>query len=418
MNNRDPYTLVERNAGYHVDRYDLDLTYHVEPNRLSGTAALNIVIDDDLRRLTFDLADHLKVKHVDAKGAKVAKFKHNDGKLRVTFASDLEVGDGVTVKIQYSGNPRGIKTTWGELGWEELESGALVASQPNGAPSWFPCDDTPARKAHFDIHLEADSPYEVICTGAYMSKKTKGSMTRWHYRTKHPMATYLVSVEVGQYATVELGERCIAYVPPRLRSRVKEVFAQQEEMLTTYEDLFGTYPFDHYRVVITDDSLEIPVEAQGMSIFGSNHVSPHWERLIAHELSHQWFGNAVGVARWQDIWLNEGFACYCEWLWAEHKGVSTAPDMARRHYDQLAVLPQDILIGNPGPDDMFDDRLYKRGALAVHALRVRLGDDTFFSTIRDYLSQHFHSTVTTDDLPHVELLDDWLWHTELPEFPR
>src|SRR5690625_6320026 len=85
-------------------------------------------------------------------------------------------------------------------------------------------------------------------------------------------------------------------------------------MLDFYESLFGEYPFPDYQVVITEDELEIPLEAQGLSIFGSNHIAGdhRFERLIAHELAHQWFGNSVGIAEWKDIWLNEGFTCYCE----------------------------------------------------------------------------------------------------------
>ncbi|WP_341856826.1 M1 family aminopeptidase [Brachybacterium sp. GPGPB12] len=162
--------------------------------------------------------------------------------------------------------------------------------------------------------------------------------------------------------------------------------------------MYGPYPFPSYTAVITEDELEIPLESQALSTFGRNHLAEDWEaeRLTAHELSHQWFGNAVTLKRWQDIWSHEGFACYSEWLWAEETGRSTLEDEARRHHAALAESPEDLLVADPGPELMFDDRLYKRGALALHALRRRVGDETFFPLIRSWLAQNLGGSVTTE----------------------
>ena len=101
-------------------------------------------------------------------------------------------------------------------------------------------------------------------------------------------------------------------------------------MMKLFVKLFGPYPLSTgYTVVVTDDDLEIPLEAQGISIFGANHCdgTRSSERLIAHELAHQWFGNSVTVRRWRDIWLHEGFACYAEWLWSEESGGRSADEL-------------------------------------------------------------------------------------------
>src|SRR4029077_15204336 len=99
-------------------------------------------------------------------------------------------------------------------------------------------------------------------------------------------------------------------------------------------------------VVVTDDELEIPLEAQGLSIFGPNHLNGtgHLERLVAHELAHKWFGNSLTVVRWSDIWLHEGFACYAEWLWSERAGGPSAAELAHRHHGELAGSDQDLVV--------------------------------------------------------------------------
>jgi len=173
-------------------------------------------------------------------------------------------------------------------------------------------------------------------------------------------------------------------------------FGRQRDMMKLFCKLFGPYPFGSYTVVVTDDPLEIPLEAQGISVFGSNHVDGRRgsERLVAHELSHQWFGNSLTPSRWQDIWLNEGFACYAEWLWSEESGGLSAAQQVSKAHSRLAGLPQDLVISDPGPELMFDDRLYKRGAITLHVLRQQLGDDAFFELLRAWTRAHRHGSVT------------------------
>ena len=107
-------------------------------------------------------------------------------------------------------------------------------------------------------------------------------------------------------------------------------------------------------------------------------------RLVAHELSHQWFGNSLTLGSWQDIWLHEGFACYAEWIWSEESGGPSAHERAEEHHEKLADLDQDLVLADPGPELMFDDRVYKRGALTLHALRLTVGDDAFFALLRGW----------------------------------
>lgn len=442
---RDSYTGVDFNLGFHVRCYELIMDYAVGPNRLAAEATLYMDNYLPLSHLTLDFADSLRATSVNITVAggvhtDVKRFRQSDNKLRVSFTEPIPVDAEFSLSVRYSGNPHPIRTLWGLIGWEELSNGSLVASQPCGSRSWLPCDDTPDEKAVFDITFTCDSDYSVIANGGLISKSTSGARTTWRYRSEHPLATYLSTIQVGQYREESLNQNpplttvpVKGYVPPHMVSGFRHDFAQQEKMLAVFSELFGSYPFDSYSVVVTEDELEIPLEAQGLSIFGANHTRGHgqWERLVAHELSHQWFGNSLGLAQWNDIWLNEGFACYAEWLWFEYSGRGpTTHESARFHYDQLAALPQDVLLADPGPRDMFDDRIYKRGALTVHALRCELGDAPFFRAIQRYVASGRHSVVEPHDLRREvlkeasnpqrceELWTSWLYRTELPKFPN
>ena len=427
----DPYIPQSGDTAIRVDHYDLALDYRVSTNRLSGIATIRGRARTATKTLSFDLVG-LRATKVTASAARVASFRQSDRKLRVTLATPLSVGQGFQLTIAYAGAPRPRRSRWGVIGWEELADGALVASQPTGSPSWFPCNDVPSDKATSRIALTTDPGYTVLAGGVRTGKTTRGGRTTWVFEQNAPTPTYLMTVHVGRYVeeTVDLGGPVgrLLY-PPALTARVHADFADLSRMVGLFVDLFGPYPLEEYAVVVTADDLEIPLEAQGIGVFGANHIdgAGGLERLVAHELAHQWFGNSVGVAKWQDIWLNEGFACYAEWLWSEASGGLSAHQKAVSHHARLAALPQDLLLGDPGPDHMFDDRVYKRGALLLHALRLTVGDAVFFGLLRTWTRTYRASTATTADfvalaeevspVPVDGLIHAWLDLPRLPPLP-
>ncbi|MEJ6018805.1 M1 family metallopeptidase [Corynebacterium sp. H113] len=441
----NPYTKIPFNLGFRVDRYDLDFDYRVGPNRLRAKVTLHIEVNAWISDLTLDFADTLGVDEVTAETdtrvttVDVTRWKHSGRKLRVKFDRELHPEETLRLVVKYSGNPEPVKSTWGEIGWEELENGSLVASQPVGAASWYPCDDDPEVKAMYTMSVTCDAPYEVVAPGkAEAPVRAGGSRRTWRFATEEPMASYLNTLNIGQFTRIELpceSTTVVAWVPPHLLHTFRHDFREQGRMVDEFSKMFGPYPFSQYQVVICEDELEIPLEAQGLSIFGANHADGKdtWNRLIAHELSHQWFGNSVGISQWRDIWLNEGLACYSEWLWSEVSGGPSAAAHARLHYRDLADKPQDILIKDPGPDLMFDDRLYKRGALTIHALRLLLGDDAFFEFLHTWTTDNRHSIVDAVDFrslanrvcrqhgvttSHLDaIFHNWVNRTELPPFP-
>jgi aminopeptidase N len=427
----DPYIPANGNFGYRVSRYELDLEYKVNINRLSGTATITAATLASLKTFSLDLSDALTVSKVSVNGHRPASFNRSHGKLNVTLSSALPAGAAMSITVRYAGTPRPIRTLWGEVGFEELTNGALVAGQPNGAASWFPCDDHPSSKASYRIAISTENPYRAVANGELVSRRTRAAMTTWTYEQAEPTSTYLITLQIGDYETHRLTKTPVqmnAVLPQRLRRDFDYDFGRQPQMMKLFVKLFGPYPLSTgYTVVVTDDDLEIPLEAQGISIFGANHCDGERtaERLIAHELAHQWFGNSVTARRWRDIWLHEGFACYAEWLWSEDSGGRSADEWARYYHGKLAGSRHDLLLADPGPRDMFDDRVYKRGALTLHVLRRTIGDDGFFELLRDWTTRHRHGTAVTDDFTGLAanyaneslrpLWQAWLYSKDVPD---
>jgi aminopeptidase N len=428
----DRYVPGHGDLSFDVESYSLVLRYDVEDNRLAGRAVLRCRVARDTDRLVLDL-HRLSVTKVTVGGVRPAKYSHRSGRLDIRLARRAAAGDELTVAVTYGGHPVPVGGPLGDAGWEELTDGVIVAGQPHGAPSWFPCNDRPSDKASYVVELTAPTAYHVLCNGTLVEQRRGASTMTWRYEQPEPMATYLATVQIGRYTVRRLVDEPVPIeivLPDAVRHTGDGPFARQGEMMRAFVRMFGDYPFEApYRSVVTEDDLEIPLEAQGLSIFGANFLEDDWstERLVAHELSHQWFGNSLTIRSWRDIWMHEGFACYCEWLWSEESGRESANEKAREHWKRLDDLPQDLLLGDPGPDDMFDDRVYKRGALLVHALRLTMGDDTFFAFLRTWLAENRHGSVGRPELTQLVselggdacrgLLDLWLDELSLPDLP-
>ncbi|WP_240605842.1 M1 family metallopeptidase [Planctomonas deserti] len=423
----DPYTPEVGTDAYRVEHYDLDLDYRVARNRLRGTATITAVAREPLRRIDLSLAG-LRASSVRVNGRKDTRHAQRGVTLAVTPPEPIPEGARFTVVVEYAGQPAPRRTHWGEVGWEELSDGVLVASQPSGSATWFPCNDRPDDRAAYRIRVAAEAPYTVVCSGRLVSRTEQSGRRSWVYEQPAPTAPYLATVQIGRYRTqsVPAGETAAFLTfPASIEARVRQDFAPVPGMLAFFESVFGPYPFETYHVVVTEDELEIPIEAQAMAVFGANHADGTGaaERLVAHELAHQWFGNSVGVGQWRHIWLNEGLACYAEWLWSEHRGGPSADAIAHGHWSRLARLGQDLAIGDPGAASMFDDRVYKRGALTVHAVRLTLGNAAFFALLQRWTAGHRQGTVSTDDFIAESGLDrdfflPWLFEARLPRLPK
>ena len=436
MHSPDPYLPGHGDTRYRVLHYDLELNYKVASNRLDERATLDVEILEPTSKIALDLYG-LTADKVQLDGQRI-KFRHNQRRLNLDIGHH-DAGERFVVDLRVSGKPRPVPGAHGEAGWEELTAGSMVGSQPQGAPGWFPCNNDAANKATYRIEVICDANYTVIANGSLGSMVRVGGAKRWIYDMKYPMSPYLATLQIGNYAIERRPARKPAEIvaPVGLNVGAGTAFARQAEMLDFFSEVFGPYPFDEYRAVIVGDPLEIPLEAQGLSSFGCNFVSPTWdhERLVAHELAHQWFGNSVTSKTLSDIWLHEGFACYSEWLWSDYRsasvaGVQSVQQQVARHYPTLRFKPHGLTLVDPGMKNMFDDWVYKRGAITLHAIRCVLGDSVFFRMLQAWTHDYAYQTVTTADfMAHCErfsgpraeqlraVMEAWLFSPELPPMP-
>ena len=423
----DPYLPGHGDPSYGVRHYDLVLDYRLATNRLSGRATLTIEALEPLDAVRLDLSG-LSVDRVRVDGAKPRKVTVKDRAVVVRLATRLDAGTSAELVVEYGGKPAPVPGPYGPAGWEELTDGVLVASQPYGAPSVFPCNDRADDKATYRITVTTDAPYRVVATGRLLASSARGGRASWTFAEAAPTASYLVSLVIGRLVQTSLGDRLMLTHPAR-NIPSDSPFLRLPAMLEACEEWFGPYPFDAFDAVVVDDPLEIPLEAQAMATFGTNHLEPGWdnERLVVHELAHQWFGNAVTAAQLRDIWLHEGFACYTEWLWSERRGLVSANERARHHWTILAAEDQPAPLTDPGRPNTFDDWVYKRGALTLHALRAALGDDAFFALCRDWVTTFSGRNVSTADFIALAgrhtavdlgpLFTAWLDEVDLPALP-
>ena len=398
----DPYLPALGNRGIDVQDYDLSIAYEPGSGTLRGDVTLEI------RALR-----HLASFHLDLTGMKVhevtvdcvrARASRTEGELIVRPSEPIPRGERFAVRVRYLGLPEpslipGIRAS---NGWIPTSDGAVTLDEPDGSDHWFPSNDHPSDKATFTFRLNVPTPLVAVANGSLQERSDADGRSIWVWSDPAPMATYLAQVAIGDLVIDDrpaIGDVAIRNVyAPSVADDATDAADETPAMLEFFTGWFGDYPFDVYGILVPAEGLNrLAFEAQTLPTFAPDVLN---SSIVAHELAHQWFGDWVSPAAWDETWLNEGFATYGQWLWEEHAlGVPIEANvgLARSHVNR----DLDTATDDPGIDQMFGVATYERGALVVHALRSELGDDGFRAFLTEYLARFGGKSASTDDLIKV-----------------
>jgi aminopeptidase N len=431
----DPYYPRLGNGGYDAQHYTLDLSADMPSGAISATLVLTARATADLPAFNLDFQG-LTVRAVLVDGQS-AVYRRTDHELTIVPAASIRSGATFTTTVRYDGVPQLVqdRAIPIPLGWTRYDSGVYIVSEPSGASAWYPVNDHPRDKATYTFRVTVAKPYVVAANGQLQQMRDNGDTRTYVWKAADPLASYLVTVNIAEFVE-EVGQGpgglpIRNFYPPAVAANARRVFAPTAEMIDYFDDLFGPFPFEAYGVVVADRDLGYALETQTLSLFGRDLASADpadVQTVVAHELAHQWFGDSVSPANWQDIWLNEGFASYAEWLWIEHgAGTQTRDAIIREAYRDLAARAPPPP-GAPPRDDLFNGGVYRRGGLTLHALRLRVGDETFFKILRAYADRYRYGAARTADFIAVaeevggqeldSLFDGWLYAEQLPELPE
>jgi aminopeptidase N len=404
----DNYYPDYGNSGYDVGHYDIRLRYTPATDKLTGTTTILATATEDLSRFNLDFV--LDVSSVRVNNRPATFAREGDHELVVTPARTLAKGAAITIVVQYSGVPSS-KVAAGYTAWTRTPDGALAVGEPEIAWWWYPSNDHPSDKATFDVSVSVPDGVEAISNGVQPRPPVRETLgyTRWSWRSLKPQATYLTFLTVGQYDitqdTTEDGSQVYnAYsqlLPADFRDAAQASVERTAEITDWESTVFGPFPFEaRGGVVVPPNTIGFALETQTRP----NYSSGFFRRgsntsVIVHENAHQWFGDSISVRNWQNIWLNEGFASYAEWLWSEKNDEGTAQEI----FDYLyATYPDDAAVwttapADPGVPELFGDAVYDRGAMTLHQLRLAVGDADFFEILQTWTAQHKYGNATTEE---------------------
>jgi len=424
----DPYFPREGNGGDDVSHYDLDLTYIPADHQLEGTVTITATATQNLSRFNVDFKN-FEVSRVEVNG-KSAKFKRQLREMIITPKSGLPKGKQFTVAVTYAGKPRTVEGSpivfGSDYGWIFTPDGAFVGCEPNAASTWFPSNDHPSDKATFTFDITVPSGTKVVANGDLTGQSTSHGMDSFQWTQKKPMTTYLATIDIGKWkfhkTKTDGGIPSFVAVDKALDAQAQSVIGLTNDVTDYWAKLFGKYPFTSTGAIIDDLSVGFALETQNRPLYGGVPGSG----TVSHELAHQWFGDAVSVKSWNNIWLNEGFATFVSWVWIEHTSGTTTYEYAKSLYDQIGegdgFWKQSV--ADPQRNTMFSNAVYYRGGMTLAALRHRIGDNDFFKVMRTWVSSHEYGNATTKQFTALaekisgqnlaKFFKIWLWDQVKP----
>jgi aminopeptidase N len=387
--------------------YDLFFDLFPEKKKFDASAIIKGVLKTKgLNSLDLNFYDSFEIKLVELNGKK-ADYTY-EGKL-ISIVIGHSIPDTFKVKIEYSGTPE--SAGFGGFSFAKINGKSLVysISEPTYASTWFPCNDLPNDKALLDIRIKNDSSQVSVSNGILVDVVNDNLRKTYHWKTIYPISTYLIALYSSGYkhfsdSYISIDRKDTMnidyYVLPDDYKNAQIDFAEHVEILSFLAETFGEYPFIGEKYGIAEFLWQRgAMEHQTITGIGSNLVGGKnfFLDIYIHEAAHQWWGNAVGLKSWKDIWLNEGFSSYSEALYFEYKSGSSALQSTMQSKRQRNFIGS---LDEPGAF-LFNNTVYDKGAWVLHMLRWELGDNIFFKILREYYNKYKYSNASTVDFKDV-----------------
>ncbi len=362
-------------------------------NNASVRITLTHEIEVDMVLLDFEVSmscDSVIMTHPIYDYWFMCDFRHLGDTLVVELPITSAPGDTFFLTFHYHGLPTG------GYYYETNHLGDYVIytlSWPSNARCWFPCIDFPADKATATITITAPSNLDVAANG---------TMVTHHFVMAQPICSYNICFAAADYAFWEnfsgSGVPIWYFAYPEDSVEAAYDWGRTPEMVDSFEMYFGEYPFDRYGMATTPFGLG-GMEHQTMTFLGDGIVrgDRRYEDVVAHELSHSWFGNSVGLADWRDFWVNEGFATFAEFVFTEiFSGDIEAADYRSGTQYRYMISGENFPMYDP--DEYLSYTCYNKGGCVLEMLRFLMGDSLFFAAVREWTGRYRYRTVTTDSL--------------------
>jgi aminopeptidase N len=405
-----PASVEGTTRGFDVVSYDISWELDPGIRILSGSSETRLAgFAQRTASVAFDLDRAYSVTSVTRDGAPVAGTTFVNDRLTIPLVPALAAEERATIGISWSGIPPAAAA----LAWWQHATGMAATSvaEPFGARQFWPCVDAPDDKAVATVTATVPSGYVVASAGLGTSVALPDGRIRSTWRLPQPISTYLVSLNVANYSVVEdtytaLDGRKMpirSYLMPENAAANTPRLSAIKDHIAVLASLFGEYPFVDTKYGIVSSWFQGGMEHPTLTSIGESilsNVPRDITILLVHELSHQWWGDKVTMRTWDDVWLNEGFATYCEVLYLE-KALGRNPGVTlRTSYDDGlyggTLAPS--VVADPADPFAHTGAVYDKGGWFLHMLRRLVGDDAFFSGLNAYGAAHAWGTATRGDL--------------------
>jgi aminopeptidase N len=415
----DPKIVAYQNL-YDVKKYDLSLSFDIPRKSINGELIMTSeALSDTLNTIYINFYDNMNISGIEfgvnnSSGLSGASYKRENNYIIVDTKDKLKDKDEFILKINYSGSPK--VTGFDSFTFKTIYGSPVISnlSEPDYAPVWWPCKDLPSDKALTDVSLRVPTGLKGISGGILIDTvQNSDSTTTFNWKSSYPMSTYLVSAVVANltyhndiYTSLDSAVEMpvVYYAFPRDSAKAIYDWRKTPEMIKFYAETFGEYPFldEKYGMVEFGWTMGA-MEHQTITGIGYTLITGdgRYEEIVAHELSHQWFGDAVTLKDWKNIWLNEGFATYSEALWNEHEGGKEA------YFDYMKKTDYGYFSGTVYDPQgyIFSPQVYatvyQKGGWVLHMLRGVVGDSLFFKGVREYYEKFKYKNAETADLQAV-----------------